>query len=69
MFTAFALECPGHFLNDTRGPQAERIQLGVKLRTGPYNRYCPGVAQMKNGLGAKKDLLGRALPGIERYGA
>jgi len=53
--TTSALECTAHFLSEQRS----------KL----YKRYCLGVAQLKNALGAKNDFIKRALLVLERRGA
>lgn len=52
---AYALEYTVHFLGEQR--------------TELYGKYCLGVAQLKNVLGAKNNLQRRALPGLERCGA
>ncbi len=51
----YALECPVHFLSE------QRSEL--------YRRYCSGVAQLKNVLGAKNSFQGRTCFGLERCGA
>jgi len=51
----FALECPVYFLSEQR--------------TELYKKYCSGVAQLKNVLGAKSALASRALPDLLRCGA
>lgn len=55
MFRTSALECTVHFLSEQR--------------TVLYEKYCSGVAQLKNVLGAKNALQRRALPGMGRRGA
>jgi len=55
MTRTFALECTVHFLSEKR----------TKL----YKRYCLGVSQLKNVLGAKNTFQSQALPALERCGA
>ena len=53
--TAYALGYAVHFLSEQR--------------TELYEKYCSGVAQLKNVLNPKSGLQGRALLGLERRGA
>ncbi len=53
-FISFSLECKIHFLSEQR--------------TEPYIGYGEGVAQAKNGFGAKSTLQSQALLEFERCG-
>lgn len=44
------------------------IRFLSEQRTEPYIRYGEGVAQIKNGFGAKSALQGRTCFDLERYG-
>ncbi len=46
-----------------------KISFLGEQRTEPYTGYGEGVAQVKNGFGAKSTLQSRALLDLERYGA
>ena len=46
-----------------------KIRFLSEQRTEPYTRYGEGVAQMKNGFGAKSTWQSRALLEFERCGA
>ena len=55
IFSTSALECPAYFLGEQR--------------TRLYERYCLGVAQVKNVLGAKRSFQAQTCFGLERSGA
>jgi hypothetical protein len=67
MATTFALERTVHFPIPHEAGFAG-TPFGEQ-RTGLYIRYCPGVAQAKNVLGAKSTLQTQALLGLGKCGA